>query len=151
MRPLVPGFSAIAIAFVAPSALADGPAQVFPLAGHLSVATDANFALDHASNSPGNDETRIILYPAADYFIIDHLSLGGFVVLEHDSVGDTGTTTYGLGPRVGYDYPLTDQFSVWPRGGFALTNRSYTVTVVNNGQTGSATASTANFTFIVSA
>jgi hypothetical protein len=154
----VSGLVALAFALGSSSALADGPAQVFPLAGHLAVANDANFALDHASNSPGSDETRIILVPAADFFLIDNVSLGGFVEIEHDSLGDpsdSSTTTIGIGPRVGYDYPLTDQFSVWPRAGFALASRSYstTFTATVNGQTSSVTnsGSTTNFTFIVSA
>jgi outer membrane protein with beta-barrel domain len=155
MRSLVPALVASAVALAAPSALADGPAQVFPLQEHLSVANDANFSLQHTSISGGGGDTSIVLDPAADYFIVDHVSVGGFVEIEHDSTDNTSATTIGVGPRVGYDYPLTDQFSVWPRAGFALASRStsITTTATVGGQTSSVTesGSSAYFTFIVSA
>jgi len=67
-----------------------------------------------------------------EYFVIDNLSLGGFVEYAHTSISPAGngpstnTDTFGVGPRVGYDFRLSNSFSFWPKAfiAFATTNES---------------------------
>ena len=56
---------------------------------------------------------------AADFFVIDRLSLGGS--LGFYLWGDDGDLQ-GLifAPRVGYAAPLSDAISIWPRGGLTF-------------------------------
>jgi|GEM_PF-1599560 len=51
-----------------------------------------------------------------DYFVIDGLSIGGNLGVSHDSSGP-GRTTWGITPRVGYAFALSNKFDFWPRGG----------------------------------
>jgi hypothetical protein len=73
-----------------------------------------------------------------DYTIIPNLTIGGVIALyftfggnnshkvEGDNmsntttVGSPSTTIFGIAPRVGYIFRLTNLFSVWPRGGFSF-------------------------------
>jgi hypothetical protein len=64
---------------------------------------------------------------AGDYFVIDHLSLGGAVGYSHISVsrpgpGNTTLSTSGdsflFAPRVGYAHMFTNLIGLWPRAGF---------------------------------
>jgi hypothetical protein len=77
--------------------------------------------------------TAFYLVPALDYFVIDHLSIGGEIGFAHiDSSNDVnvgGTTRstsnpgidlFGLQARVGYNIDITRQFSIWPRGGLGF-------------------------------
>lgn len=62
-----------------------------------------------------------------DYFVIDGLSIGGFVAyistdaeleVENVSTDEEKTTVFAFGPRVGYAYMFSDVVGIWPRGGF---------------------------------
>ncbi len=66
------------------------------------------------------------LAPAADYFVVPHVSVGGVVAYAHGS-GGAGTGTNGLGSdklriagRAGYALAINDHFGVWPLVGLAL-------------------------------
>ncbi len=76
--------------------------------------------------------------PGADYFVIDHLSIGGEVLFASTGfsttrhapgAGDTTDTIsgthWGIMPRVGYDIPLSSLFSFWPRGGIGFQTSSF--------------------------
>ncbi|HSC88859.1 MAG TPA: hypothetical protein VLC09_16365 [Polyangiaceae bacterium] len=52
-----------------------------------------------------------------DYFIIDGLSLGGNLGVNHYSAGG-GVTQWAILPRVGYAFALSNWIDFWPRGGF---------------------------------
>lgn len=83
---------------------------------------------------------------AADFTVIDHLTVGGFFAFglglggSNDREVVNGATTtqrsedagsgtvIGLGPRVGYILPFHDVLAVWLRGGFSfysVSNRNY--------------------------
>lgn len=89
-------------------------------------------------------ETTFILNPGIDVFVIDHLSLGGEILIGKSSVSNktvtrdkrTGIETtvtsdapsptfFGILPRIGYDIPLGRHFSFWPRGGFGYLHTGY--------------------------
>lgn len=67
--------------------------------------------------------------PAADYFILENLSLGGVVGMTYFKADAGPSLRFTLGPRVGYNFEVSRLLSVWPRLGF-----SYAHTKSNNGQ-----------------
>jgi hypothetical protein len=59
-----------------------------------------------------------------DYFVIDYLSVGGFLGLEYNSTPAGSSTAFSLGPRVGYNIPFSRRFSVWPKVGLSIGHTS---------------------------
>ena len=63
---------------------------------------------------------------AGDYFVIDHLSIGGAIGYSHLSTGveqgnttvSSGTDSFLFAPRVGWAYMFNDIVGIWPRAGF---------------------------------
>jgi hypothetical protein len=81
-----------------------------------SAAFGANLLFAAASNP--NQFPRA----AADYFVIDGLSIGGSVGLSYlgncvanPQGGDTGCGAWGILPRIGYAFGITSALDVWPR------------------------------------
>jgi hypothetical protein len=98
-----------------------GPSHTFGHKGQLAISSDAALSITHYS--PG-DTTTITLAPAVDYFIIDSLSIGGFIGLDYATSGDASTTRFSIGPRVGYNITLSDLISIWPKVGFSFATTS---------------------------
>lgn len=96
-------------------------AGVFGERGQLAIMGEAGALFTHTSVS-GQDgsTTTLLIRPAIDYFVIDHLSVGAFTGMEYSSSTVGSTTTYGIGPRVGYDIPLSERFSLWPKAGLSF-------------------------------
>jgi hypothetical protein len=82
--------------------------------------------------------TNFWLAPSADYFVIDHLSIGGLIeVVATSSSVDVqanpnaatqsfslpSTTNFTFLPRVGWMFPLSDRFGIWPRAGIGYASR----------------------------
>jgi hypothetical protein len=77
----------------------------------------------------GGSYTAFSLAPAADYFVIDSLSIGAQVMVGIVSIspsqGQGATLTlYGVAPQVGYNITLTDSISFWPKVFFAFAGSS---------------------------
>jgi hypothetical protein len=132
------------------AALADGP-TTFGKAGQLAISWDQpmggvavsaagglsapvsmsaiDFQYITASNNGGSG-THFGIAPAADYFVIDSLSIGGQVLfgLSSLSPGNGGpsssVTSFGIAPQVGYNLGLTDNISFWPKLYFAYVSSS---------------------------
>ena len=106
---------------------ANSPSGQFGLKSQLAISSEVGATIEntHIKGQSGST-TTITLRPAVDYFIIDNLSLGGFIGLDHSSSSGVAATRFAIGPRVGYNIPLASSFSVWPRAGlsFAHTSRS---------------------------
>lgn len=90
--------------------------------------TALGFQYVSVSNN-GGSYTAFSLAPAADYFVIDGLSIGAQVLLGIVSfsppMGQGSTTTlYGIAPQVGYNLTLTDSISFWPKVFFAFAGSS---------------------------
>ena len=102
--------------------------SIFGSRGQIAISSEAGAALTHTSIS-GVDgaSTTFIFRPGIDYFVINRLSLGAFFGVDHQSVPTGSTTTIGVGPRVGYDIPFSDQFSFWPKAGFSYNSSSVKV------------------------
>jgi len=101
--------------------------------------------------------TAFWLAPSVDYFVIDHLSVGGVVEFSTTSstiestaaaasttVSLPAATNFTIVPRIGYLIPFTDRFSLWPRAGIGFFTRQDPPTVVAGTATaaGSSTSST---------
>jgi hypothetical protein len=127
------------------------PVQQFGGPGTLAISSDMNLAFQGCSGcaSPtniaygaGNNATNssgwvFTLAPAADYFVIQGLSLGAQIVYAHahtSAPGGAGTSTststdsdlFGIAARVGYNIPITDLISFWPKAGLLFDTVSST-------------------------
>jgi hypothetical protein len=85
-------------------------------------------------NNNGGSATQFGLAPAADFFVIDNLSVGGQLLFSIASTSPnqgpgTSYTSFGIAPEVGYNIGLTDRISVWPKLFFGYQSTS----VSNNG------------------
>jgi hypothetical protein len=106
-----------------PEVRVNSPSGRFGLKGQKAVSSDAGLSISNTSIS-GADEssTTLLLRPAFDYFLVDSVSLGGFVGVEYTSGAGSTTSIISIGPRVGYNLPLSERLSVWPKVGFSLAN-----------------------------
>jgi hypothetical protein len=102
-----------------------GPAHAFGTAKQMAVSSDASLVVQHATH----DVTTLSLAPAADYFVINNLSVGGSLILEYQSAGDSSATRFGIGPRVGYNFAWTDMLGVWPKLGFSYTHSNHSLSL----------------------
>jgi Outer membrane protein beta-barrel domain len=122
---------------VAPAA----PRLRFGSPGELAISSDANLGLTGTTTGgvnggPSSSGWNLTLMPAADYFVIQGLSVGGFVNFTHTEVSSPSTTpgdtassslsinTFGIGPRIGYNIPINDWISVWPKAGISFSDTS---------------------------
>jgi hypothetical protein len=115
------------------SLLASRAAQAQNLADQVNTATFGNpgqvaIAGDFAISFLHRDGvSSLVLAPAVDYFFLPHLSLGGQVAFEYSSFsGGRSSSSFGLGPRIGYDIPLAPMFSLYPRAGFSFSHNTAT-------------------------
>jgi hypothetical protein len=108
---------------------ASGLGSPAPPASYSTVS----FEFGALSNSGGSG-TSFALAPAADYFVIPNLSVGGNILFgllspAHGNGPGTSYTIFGLEPRVGYNIPITDMMSFWPKVYFSYA----TASASNNG------------------
>lgn len=119
-----------------PAVRADSPAGIFGDRGQLAISSDAGFSLSN-TNLSGSDSstTTLILRPAVDYFVIDSLSLGGFLGLEYTAPPGGSSTALSIGPRLGYNLRMSERFSLWPKVGlsFASTTEKQDATTLPDG------------------
>ena len=120
-RIVLGGLAASVVALTSQGALAQTAGGTFGGAGQLAIQADLelHFEGTTASNN-GGSSSDILIQPAADYFVINNLSLGGALTFDNhtDSPGGGGnsttTTTFGVAPRIGYNIPIVDKLSFWP-------------------------------------
>jgi hypothetical protein len=105
-----------------------GPSQRFGEAGQLAVSSDAALVIDHTSiEGLSGGTTSVELAPAADYFPLRGVSFGGFVAFKYTKAGSEHATRFSVGPRVGYNWTLSDLLSLWPKAGFSYATTSGTI------------------------
>ena len=132
MRLRLLGLASIAvcasIATAAPKAYAfGGTAKNLEHQGNFAITNNAGFEITHRLQDP--TDTTFTLRPALDYFVLDHLSLGGAVELNIDAPqGGRTITTFSLVPDVGFAVGISDTWSFWLIG-------SVPITFVNPGNT----------------
>jgi hypothetical protein len=112
------------------------PAGTFGGKGQLAISSDAGLSISNTSLSGvDGSTTTIVLRPAADYFVIDNLSVGGFIGLDYTTSEGGHTTVFGIGPRVGYNIPFASMFSVWPKVGISFASTSQKFEAATDGGT----------------
>jgi hypothetical protein len=90
--------------------------------------TPLGFQYYSVNNNNGSGSVFVIA-PAADYFVVDNLSLGGQVMFGVASASDPQgpgrtTTLFGIGPQIGYNIPFSGSISFWPKLFFAFASSS---------------------------
>jgi hypothetical protein len=74
---------------------ATGPAEVFGVARQIAISSDAALTIQRRSLSGTEGGTTAIqLAPAADYFVIDSLSVGGFIGFDYVNSGDSDSSRF---------------------------------------------------------
>jgi hypothetical protein len=100
---------------------ASSPSGRFGLEGQKAVSSDAGLSISNTSVSGvDGSTTTLILRPAIDWFVADSLSLGGFVGVEYISAPSQTSSIISIGPRIGYNLPVSERVSFWPKLGFSL-------------------------------
>lgn len=145
----------------APGYGAPRPVQQFGGPGTLAISSDMNLAFVGcsgctspllAAEGPGGNATNssgwvLTLAPAADYFVIQGLSIGGQIQYSHAHTSTSSTTPgggssstdadlFGIFARVGYNIPIMDLLSWWPKVGIGFVDASLN----SGGVSGSANA-----------
>jgi hypothetical protein len=106
-----------------PAVAANSPSGVFGDKGQITISSDAGLSISSKSISGvDGSTTTLILRPAIDYFVVNNVSVGGFVGLEYVKAGEAHSTTFAIGPRVGYNFAFSERFSFWPKLGFSYSN-----------------------------
>ena len=105
-----------ALALVALSTPANAQQALgFGQSGQIAISSDFWTSVSFTSHSGGGTTTEILLAPALDYFAAENVSVGGQVLFAWAKSGDWHTEAFGIAPRVGYDVPLAERLSLWPR------------------------------------
>lgn len=103
----------------------DSPSGVFGARRQLAISSDAGLSIGNTSIADvDGSTTQLVVRPAIDYFLIDNLSLGGFLGLDYTKTPGGSSTAFSIGPRVGYNLPFSERFSVWPKVGFSFSSTS---------------------------
>ncbi len=101
----------------------NSPSGRFGTKGQKAVSSDAGISVSNTSISGvEGSTTTLILRPAVDWFFADSISLGGFAGVEYNSAPGGSSSVISIGPRLGYNLPVSDRLSIWPKLGFSLAN-----------------------------
>lgn len=103
---------------VSVSAAAQQTGGGFGSPGRLVISSDASASLGYATYGERN-VGFFTLEPGADYFIKQNLSVGSALRIRA-FFGDGDATAIGLNVRGGYNIPVGDRVSVWPKVGLTL-------------------------------
>jgi hypothetical protein len=105
-----------------------GPAESFGAKRQIAISSDAALNVQRATTSGvSGGTTTLQIAPAVDYFMLNNFSVGGFVAINYVTSGDNHSTRFSIGPRVGYNFALSDLISIWPKVGFSYASTSGTV------------------------
>jgi len=128
-----------------PEVAPHSPSGVFGARHELAISSDAGLSISTTSVSGvSGSTTTLVLRPAIDYFVIDNLSLGGFIGVDSTSNDGGSSTTFGIGPRVGYNVPFSERWSVWPKVGFSFSSSSVKIKGTTLGGIRTSDATTSN-------
>lgn len=91
----------LALALVMPTA---AEAQYTLSRGRVQLSGSASWSRTTMTASTGEEQkvTNATLTPGVQYFIRDGLAIGGQVVAQYQSQGESRSETYGVGPFVSY-------------------------------------------------
>jgi len=81
-------------------------------------SSDASIQVQRTTQSDTDGAlTTLSLAPAADYFVMPNLSVGGSIGVYYTKTGESNGSRFTIGPRVGYNLALSRLLSVWPKLG----------------------------------
>jgi hypothetical protein len=110
----------VAIAAVLVCALV-GQAEANDLGERGAISINGDFVLDITNTSTDADNdvsrTEVLVAPNGDFFVVPNVSLGGGLLVDYTSQGDSSQTSFGLQARGGYYLPLGSA-GIWLRLGF---------------------------------
>lgn len=110
---------------VLPTVPPNSPAGAFGDRHEIAISSDAGLSISNTSiNGEKGSATTLILRPAVDWFVINELSLGGFLGLQYITAPGGSSTAISVGPRVGYNFPFSRRLSLWPKAGFSFASTS---------------------------
>ena len=110
-----------------PAVAADSPSGVFGNGGQLAISSDAGLSISTTSISGvDGSTTNLTLRPALDYFLVNNVSIGGFVGLDYLSTSGAHATKFAIGPRAGYNFVFAERFSFWPKLGISYSSSNTT-------------------------
>lgn len=121
------------------------PAARFGARTQIAISSDVGLSIENTSVSGVDGSvTTFRAHPAIDYFVIDNLSVGGFLGLDYISTPGGSSTQFSIGPRVGYNIAFAERFSIWPKVGLSLATTSQKNDVVAAPGGGTTSQSTSN-------
>ncbi|MCP3103063.1 hypothetical protein LZ198_29705 [Myxococcus sp. K15C18031901] len=100
------------------SASAQSTGGAFGSAGQFVISSDASGNLGYTTEGAGYGFIR--LNPSVDYFLKENLSIGSGVDIAAAFYDGDTVAAFGLNARVGYNIPLGEKVSVWPKGTVTL-------------------------------
>ncbi len=119
-----------------------------PLGFRTGSVTVDQFGANANEASLTTSYTSVWFAPSADFFVIDHLSVGGLFEISSTSsstevaegnaarkVNLPTTTDFSALARVGYMIPIGEKFGIWPRGGLGFRSQQVAQTNVQNDDT----------------
>jgi hypothetical protein len=108
-----------------PAAAPAGAMDAFGSVGQMVISADLPFqneapvlVIAHESNSMGGSATVVGIQPSLDYFVAPNISVGGEVGIAYTTLGGGASgsnTVLAVEVRAGYNLPLGDMLSLWPR------------------------------------
>jgi len=126
-----------------PEVAANSPSGVFGDKRQLTISSDAGLSISNTSTSGiDGSTTQVTLRPAVDYFVVNNVSVGGFIGLDYTSISGNSmsgghTSTFAIGPRAGYNFAFSERFSFWPKLGFSYSTSSTSVDTTATNASGS--------------
>jgi hypothetical protein len=103
------------------SRAAPGAREYLGRRGQLVITSGTQFDFRRevlGSSDAGLDTvSTVTLMPSLDYFVTDHLTLGGSIGLGLTTwnTGNEPAIFFSISPRVGYHVPVGDRISFWPQ------------------------------------
>lgn len=111
----------------------------FGSSGQWTFSTDAALSFERRTQSNTASVTTLSILPATDYFVLKNFSVGGVIGVVYQKAGDTKSTAFKLGPRVGYNIKFSELLSFWPKIGISYSHTKYKTEINVNGDERSST------------
>jgi hypothetical protein len=102
------------------------PGRLFSDRGQLVLSSDAGLSASHTAVQDADEShtfVNVLIQPAADFFVVDRLSIGGLFQIRYRSDPAEDSSDFAMGARLGYNVPFSSRVSLWPRLGAAFARR----------------------------
>jgi len=114
-------------------------------------SSDASIQVQRTTQSDSKGVTTTLsLAPAADYFVLPNLSVGGSIGVYYAKAGESSGSRFTIGPRVGYNFEVSRLLSVWPKLGLNYAHTGGNAPQITNVNTGTVTGNNDNNAIAIS-